>query len=208
MVAARNTLYEYALKYNRKEAQLNFYRNDGSNYSDTKLIRFGARDYDPTIGRWTTKDPIGLAGGLNQYEYANSNPMTMIDPRGTDSERVISFTFGFPHEYLHIFDPRGKNGYSYWVDLGPTDGAFPVVKSLFGDVSAVVNISSTEPSGILYRWDYKKSSVEKDANTLLNSVEAMISAVRGDLKYNFFEFSYDKNSKVTNCMGFSSGVRK
>ncbi|MEQ1723741.1 MAG: RHS repeat-associated core domain-containing protein, partial [Pseudobdellovibrio sp.] len=26
--------------------------------SDTKLIRFGARDYDPTIGRWTTKDPI------------------------------------------------------------------------------------------------------------------------------------------------------
>lgn len=31
--------------------------------ADTKLIRFGARDYDPTIGRWTTKDPIGFAGG-------------------------------------------------------------------------------------------------------------------------------------------------
>lgn len=30
---------------------------------DTKLIRFGARDYDPTVGRWTTKDPIGFAGG-------------------------------------------------------------------------------------------------------------------------------------------------
>lgn len=26
--------------------------------SDTGLIRFGARDYDPRTGRWTAKDPI------------------------------------------------------------------------------------------------------------------------------------------------------
>lgn len=26
--------------------------------ADTKLIRFGARDYDPETGRWTSKDPI------------------------------------------------------------------------------------------------------------------------------------------------------
>lgn len=25
---------------------------------DTGLYRFGARDYDPTTGRWTAKDPI------------------------------------------------------------------------------------------------------------------------------------------------------
>jgi len=30
---------------------------------DTKLIRFGLRDYDPETGRWTAKDPIGFAGG-------------------------------------------------------------------------------------------------------------------------------------------------
>ena len=29
---------------------------------DTKLVRFGARDYDAGTGRWTTKDPIAFAG--------------------------------------------------------------------------------------------------------------------------------------------------
>src|SRR5690606_364912 len=32
---------------------------------DTGLVRFGARDYDPEVGRWTSKDPIGLSGGVN-----------------------------------------------------------------------------------------------------------------------------------------------
>ncbi|MGH9892171.1 MAG: RHS repeat domain-containing protein [bacterium] len=30
---------------------------------DTKLVRFGARDYDPETGRWTAKDPIWFRGG-------------------------------------------------------------------------------------------------------------------------------------------------
>lgn len=49
----------------------------------TKLIRFGARDYDPTIGRWTTKDPIGFNGGdTNLYAYVGGDPMSYTDPTG------------------------------------------------------------------------------------------------------------------------------
>jgi hypothetical protein len=34
--------------------------------------------------RWTTCDPIGEAGGINQYVYAASNPMMFSDPGGTE----------------------------------------------------------------------------------------------------------------------------
>jgi RHS repeat-associated protein len=39
------------------------------------------RYYDPEIGRFTSKDPIGLLGGLNDYRYA-PNPVLWVDPLG------------------------------------------------------------------------------------------------------------------------------
>ena len=50
---------------------------------DTGLVRFGARDYDPSVGRWTTKDPIRFNGGaMNLYEYGLGDPVNTIDPSG------------------------------------------------------------------------------------------------------------------------------
>lgn len=49
---------------------------------DTRLIRFGFRDYDPQAGRWTARDPIGLSGGVNTYLYVNANPVIYTDLLG------------------------------------------------------------------------------------------------------------------------------
>ena len=37
---------------------------------DVGVVRFGARDYAPTTGRWTSKDQSRFGGGLNFYVYA------------------------------------------------------------------------------------------------------------------------------------------
>ena len=51
--------------------------------SDTKLVRFGARDYDAEIGRWTSKDPIGFKGKTtNLYGYVLNNPINFRDATG------------------------------------------------------------------------------------------------------------------------------
>jgi RHS repeat-associated protein len=59
--------------------------------SETSLNYNYARDYDPSTGRYVEADPIGLAGGsLSMYAYANANPVSVIDPSGTN----VSMTCG------------------------------------------------------------------------------------------------------------------
>jgi RHS repeat-associated protein len=50
---------------------------------DTKLTRFGARDYDAQTGRWTAKDPVLFAGGdANLYGYVLGDPINLVDIEG------------------------------------------------------------------------------------------------------------------------------
>ncbi|MCB1604595.1 MAG: RHS repeat-associated core domain-containing protein, partial [Xanthomonadales bacterium] len=51
--------------------------------NDTKLTRFGFRDYDANIGRWTSKDPIRFdAGNTNLFGYVINDPINRFDPTG------------------------------------------------------------------------------------------------------------------------------
>ena len=49
---------------------------------DTGLVHFGARWYDPETGRWISKDPILLEGGLNLYVFCGNDPVNFADPWG------------------------------------------------------------------------------------------------------------------------------
>lgn len=57
----------------------------------TGLSYFGARWYDPVIGRFMSIDPVGFKEGnihsFNRYAYANNNPYKFIDPDGEESVR-------------------------------------------------------------------------------------------------------------------------
>ena len=51
----------------------------------TGLTNFRARWYDPVTGRWLSKDPIGLSGGLNLYAFCGNSVLCNVDPFGTDT---------------------------------------------------------------------------------------------------------------------------
>ncbi len=57
------------------------------------------RYYDPTTGRYMRPDPVGLAGGINLFAYANHNPINKTDPLGLYNlwdfgEDTLSFAAG------------------------------------------------------------------------------------------------------------------
>jgi RHS repeat-associated protein len=46
------------------------------------LIHYRARYYHPEIGRFVSRDPLGLSAGINPYAYADGNPVLFNDPDG------------------------------------------------------------------------------------------------------------------------------
>ncbi|GIJ12498.1 type IV secretion protein Rhs [Micromonospora andamanensis] len=57
----------------------------GSDNPGTGLVRLGAREYDPLLGRFISVDPIidpDDPQQMNAYAYSNNNPATMSDPDG------------------------------------------------------------------------------------------------------------------------------
>jgi RHS repeat-associated protein len=53
---------------------------------ETGFYFMGSRYYYPGPGRFIQEDPIGLAGGVNLYAYADGDPTSARDPSGTAAE--------------------------------------------------------------------------------------------------------------------------
>jgi RHS repeat-associated protein len=53
---------------------------------ETGLYYNNARYYDPVAGRFISEDPVGVAGGVNQYVYAGNDPINGSDVSGTDPD--------------------------------------------------------------------------------------------------------------------------
>ena len=69
----------------------------------TKLVRFGARDYSAEVGRWICKDPIGFGGGVsNLYEYVVNDPINLVDINGLQTVKFANGSWQFIKSDLHI----------------------------------------------------------------------------------------------------------
>jgi RHS repeat-associated protein len=55
------------------------------------LSLFAFRAYDPALGRFTSRDPIGERGGVNLYRFAGNAPLSFVDPYGLS---VSDFLYG------------------------------------------------------------------------------------------------------------------
>jgi RHS repeat-associated protein len=77
-----------------------------------------ARYYDDAMGRFTQRDPVGLAGGLNLYRYTANDPVNSSDPSGLmgslwgsyDTLSSLVFQSGKGVDYLEALRPFLNQG--------------------------------------------------------------------------------------------------
>jgi len=80
---------------NAEEGSENYLFN-GKERDSTGLFYYGARYYDPEIGRFITRDSvkgvINKPGTMNRYAYCLNNPLKFIDPDGHQAQSRYKFT--------------------------------------------------------------------------------------------------------------------
>ncbi|MEA4918735.1 RHS repeat-associated core domain-containing protein, partial [Proteiniphilum sp.] len=105
---ARPSIQRY--KYNGKELDRKF---------DLDMYDYGARHYDPALGRWFTVDPMGEKYlSFSPYVYVGNNPVNITDPNGMDwniTRRTDSL--GNDHYDITVNGVLYNNSYSRNINM-------------------------------------------------------------------------------------------
>ncbi|MGB5101698.1 MAG: RHS repeat-associated core domain-containing protein, partial [Steroidobacteraceae bacterium] len=87
----------------------------------TGLSYFGARFYDPGIGRFMAVDPAEFNGdnlhSFNRYAYANNNPYKFVDPDGRLADIILDFGFIGYSTYALATEPSWTNAAALGGDI-------------------------------------------------------------------------------------------
>ncbi|ATE59821.1 RHS repeat-associated core domain-containing protein [Thauera sinica] len=138
----------------------------------TGLVYYRARYYHPALGRFASRDPMGLAAGINPYAYAGGNPVLYNDPDGLLAQlawNTAASYWGQPIVQETVatirngaavaagnFVPDTVNGATGWFEqfLHQESGSFgrmdswvdvrnPVAQDVAGDLRGVAAIGAT-----------------------------------------------------------------
>jgi len=105
---------------------------------------FRNRWYDGETQRWTQEDPLGVAGGINLYQYVGGNPVAWTDP------------FGLCPEHMRGLDNKSMAECQEW-NQKQVQEALEIIRQKQG-VDPVLPVSSIQVWGV--NDDYVKEACE------------------------------------------------
>ena len=138
--------------------------------SETGMYFYRARYYDPKVGRFVTKDPIGFAGDdVNLYNYVGANSVNRKDPSG----KIDPVIFLIGHAIGHLF--------------------YEINKELFGTNELFGNPSERLKKGA----EYEEKELRKMYDRFR---ESCIQECVSENPYKYPPCDNDREDKINKCM--------
>jgi hypothetical protein len=78
-------------------------------------VQQAAAFYDPELGRWLSRDPIGEDGGINLYGYVGNDPVNGVDPLGL---------YCYPRDFIGPIQPGDSYVGNGMFSTLQADGSF------------------------------------------------------------------------------------
>ncbi len=177
-----------------------------------QTVHLGAREYDPTLGRFLTVDPVAEPDDpqqLNGYAYAENSPITFADPSGLfipcEGARCAQYGGG------GVYQPKNKawakqanlnlgryvfnNTRRYFraVTFAPAKGGSSAYASMKRDIEAGVRSGAgalvdtvgqaiANRSGIDHKFDYGSRSADW-VNTLMGGNSNSVGGIIGQVMF-------------------------
>jgi RHS repeat-associated protein len=140
---------------------------------ETGLYYYRARYYDPQIGRFISKDPIGFKGGLNLYAYVGNNPVREIDPYGLAECEPLYTPLYSPPTVTYVTDGLG----GFYVTINEANPVAVASDFIAGAAGLEFDIYSTAIGGALLGGE--GASLGHEIGSLVSGVPSPIEFLYG-----------------------------
>ena len=178
---------------------------------NTKLTRFGTRDYDAETGRWTAKDPILFSGGqANLYTYALNDPVNRSDASGlsgcSSPNDHDPMRDGFWENPFFLFYEGLELGVAnFWFQVGAISTEFLLLPLTIADAALVENPADVFLLNMLYYPQVVLRRGPIFGNTVLRDTSVMGLVQRGAMNelwshwWHGFEPNYSGGAHSSKC---------
>lgn len=166
---------------------LNRYRYNGNELQDELGLNwydYGARMYDPSVGRFTSVDPlVNKYVGISPFAYVANTPTNAIDPDG----RYILFIGGLrlwkqkadQRQWLGGFKIHTTDVYDYWSTDENTFGRPANIAAYYQDKYRDYNVGFTSGSS---KWKSQAGDREADGEKKAELFHEMVQQGKIKLK--------------------------
>ena len=181
--------------------------------SDVRLSYFVMRYYDPYIGRFIMRDPIG--DGINWYAYTYNNPLRFIDPDGLrplnpDETKAAQSFFGDMIDLERVDIKESGLRYNIVTKITPYLAVHNDIYGRFNhqkNKGKITKVDSTLIHELVHVWQYAQGRLEPVGGLVTHAIARATGQKKELYKYNvdhllyserktFREYSFEEQAAI------------